>query len=82
MDLAATVTSASPGTPRPTGTVTFKDGTTVLGTLSLPAWGQVVFQLPKPLAVGGHSFTASYSGDGDFLASVSPPVGIVVDPPA
>jgi len=40
-----------------------------------------VLQLTSPLAVGAHSFTASYSGDDDFLASVSLPVGIVVDPP-
>jgi uncharacterized delta-60 repeat protein len=80
MALTAIVTSSSAGTPRPTGTVTFKDGSVVLGAMSLPASGQAVFQLPKPLAPGAHSFTAYYSGDGDFLASLSLPVGIVVDP--
>jgi uncharacterized delta-60 repeat protein len=80
MLLTAVVTSASSGTPRPTGTVTFKDGKVVLGTVHLSASGEAVFQLKSPLAVGAHSFTAAYSGDGDFFASISLPVGIVVDP--
>lgn len=52
-----------------TGTVTFKDGTTVLGTGSLSS-GSATFATSS-LGVGGHSITASYSGDGTYATSVS-----------
>jgi hypothetical protein len=63
----ATVSPVSPGTGTPTGTVTFKDGATVLGTTNLAA-GQASFTT-SALSVGGHAITASYSGDGSFSAS-------------
>ena len=37
----ATVTADSPGAGTPTGTVTFKEGSTILGTATLDASGQV-----------------------------------------
>ena len=63
----ATVTSSS-GTP--TGTVTFKDGATVIGTVSLSA-GVATFTTAA-LAAGTHTITASYGGASGFAASTSP----------
>lgn len=55
----------------PTGTVTFMDGSTSLGVVSVSA-GQATFTTTT-LAVGTHSITAVYSGDAANRASVSPP---------
>jgi predicted outer membrane repeat protein len=46
----------------PSGTVTFKDGTTTLGTASLNASGQAAFAT-SALAIGRHAITAVYGGD-------------------
>jgi hypothetical protein len=51
----------------PTGTVTITEGATVRGSAAVTA-GTAAGALPRTLAVGAHSLTASYSGDG----SVSP----------
>ncbi len=67
--LTATVSSASPGTP--TGTVTFTEGQTILG--SAPLAGGVATTNISTLGVGAHSITASYSSDNSFRASVSTP---------
>src|SRR5262249_5107381 len=55
--------------PVPTGTVDFKDGSTDLtpGGVSLIA-GQARFSISN-LAIGSHTVTALYSGDGTFPAS-------------
>jgi YVTN family beta-propeller protein len=55
----ATVTSAAAGTP--TGTVTFKDGATSLGTVTLNASGQASLGTAA-LSVGTHTITAVYAG--------------------
>src|SRR5207245_1572382 len=67
----ATVTARSPGAGIPTGTVTFKDGSTILGTGTLDGSGQGTF-VTSTLAVGSHSITASYGGDANFNGSTSP----------
>ena len=54
----------------PTGTVTFKDGSTVLGTATLNASG-VAYYGTSALTAGTHSITAVYSGDGSYSASTS-----------
>src|SRR5262249_58437238 len=59
----------APGSGTPTGTVTFLDGTTVLGTGSLSG-GTASFSTAA-LSVSGHSITASYGGDGNFTTSTS-----------
>jgi large repetitive protein len=64
--LTATV-SSSIGTP--TGTVTFLDGATVLGSGTLTR-GEVTFTTSS-LAVGSYSITAAYAGDANFAAGVS-----------
>jgi hypothetical protein len=65
----ATVKASSPGKGTPTGTVTFFDGTTMLGTGTLSA-GQATF-MTSTLSVGSHPITVSYGGDADFTASTS-----------
>ena len=64
----ATVTSAAAGTP--TGTVTFKDGATSLGTVTLNASGQASFSTAA-LSVGTHTITATYGGSLNFATSTS-----------
>jgi hypothetical protein len=59
--------SASSGTP--TGTVTFKDGTTTLGTGTLSG-NQATFSTSL-LAAGTHSITGVYGGSSDFAGSTS-----------
>jgi hypothetical protein len=66
--LTATVTGAS-GTP--TGTVSFLDGVTPLGTAPLNGSGVATLTVSS-LGVGSHSLTAVYSGDSNFSASTSP----------
>jgi hypothetical protein len=74
----ATVGAAS-GTP--TGTVTFKDGTTVLGTGAVSASGVATFTTAS-LSAGSHSITAVYGGDANFAASTSPALTQTVNAPA
>jgi hypothetical protein len=66
--LTASVVGAFGGIPQ--GTVTFKDGATTLGTAALNAGGQAVLNV-STLAVGARSITASYAGNGSYLASAS-----------
>ena len=73
----ATVHASAPGTGKPTGTVTFKDITTVLGTATLNSAGQATFSTTA-LAVGTHAITASYAGDTNFSGSFSPNIAEVV----
>ena len=71
--LTATITSASTlsGIPtRPSGTVTFMNGSTALGTAqTVNAAGVATFAGTYPN--GSYSFTAVYSGDAGFNASTS-----------
>ncbi len=75
----AMVSPDSPGSGTPTGTVTFKDGMTVLGTASLSG-GKAIFST-NGLALGSHSISVQYSGNGDFLASDSAAVTLTVIAP-
>ncbi len=67
--------SGSGGTP--TGTVTFKDGTTVLGTS--PLNGGVSTFVTSALASGTHPITASYGGDSSYGSVASAPFNQVVN---
>src|SRR5262249_51988640 len=75
--LTATVNSAA-GTP--TGTVTFLDGNTVLGTAPVDAAGHAT--LTVALGVGNHTLTASFAGTGGFTDSTSAVVAVAVNPAA
>ncbi|MGP0069832.1 MAG: beta strand repeat-containing protein [Isosphaeraceae bacterium] len=68
--VTATVSAAGPGSGTPTGTVTFLDGSTTLGTATLNGSGHATFTT-KDFAVGTHAITAVYGGDGNFTASTS-----------
>lgn len=68
--MTATV-SGLPGSPRPTGTVTFSDGTNQLGTVPLNSQGIATFPTDS-LAVGSYYPTATYSGDGVYVSSSGP----------
>ncbi|MFJ2399650.1 Ig-like domain repeat protein, partial [Streptomyces sp. NPDC087843] len=68
--LTATVAALSPGAGVPSGTVSFFDGATLLGTGTLT--GGVATLTTSTLSVGSHSLTAVYGGDGDFNGSTSP----------
>ena len=67
VDLTAFV-SSSGGIP--TGTVTFFDGGSPVGTASLDGTGTAVFP-NSTLALGSHTLTAVYNGDGAFQSSTS-----------
>ncbi len=71
VSLTAQATSSIAGVP--TGTVTFSDGGTVLGTAPLNAAGQANYGTAN-LSVGTHSVTAAYSGDQNFIDSTASPV--------
>ncbi len=73
----ATVSANSPGAGTPSGTVTFKDGSTTLGTGSLTS-PPASFNTSS-LSVGAHSITAAYGGDGNFLTSTSSAIIQYVD---
>ncbi len=70
----------SGGTSVPTGTVTFKDGTTSLGSMTLNGTGVAVYS-NSTLTVGAHSITAAYGGDGANAASVSGASSVTITPP-
>jgi hypothetical protein len=65
--LSAVVVPSAGGSA--TGTVTFLDGTTSLGTASVSN-NIAQFSLSS-LSAGSHTLTAKYSGDGNFTASTS-----------
>jgi hypothetical protein len=61
----------------PTGTVTFNDGSTTIGSGTLNASGVATFTTSS-LAVGTHSIVAAYLGDSNNPAANSPPLSQVV----
>ena len=65
----ATIAAAAPGSGTPTGTVTFYDGTTAIGTGTLSD-GSASYTT-SALAVAGHSITIQYGGDTNFIGSAS-----------
>jgi hypothetical protein len=85
--VAASTSSSAPATarrllaaqsaPAVTGTVTFFDGATQLGTGSVGTGGVATYQ-NSTLAVGAHSITAQYDGDTNYSASTSPAVQVTI----
>lgn len=69
--LAATVSGKSPS-----GQVTFKDGTTVIGNGTL-ADGQAVI-VTASLAIGSHSVSAAYAGDANHTSSTGAISGLSI----
>jgi hypothetical protein len=75
--LTATVTATS---GKPTGSVTFFDGSTSLGSGTIGS-GVASVQL-STLSVGVHNLTAQYAGNTSFAASVSSAVAETINAPA
>ena len=73
----ATITPAFSGAPG--GTVTFKDGTTTLGTAAVNTTTKQAAFKTSALSVATHSITAVYGGNGDFNASTSSALKQVVN---
>jgi hypothetical protein len=68
--LTATISPVAPGAGSPTGTVTFFEGSKVIGTATVSG-GQASLFLERSLGPGKHTVTAVYSGDADFEDSIS-----------
>jgi hypothetical protein len=72
------------GTIPPTGTVTFLDGSTQIGTANIggttvgPTGVFVTAVLSRPFAPGAHSIVAQYSGDSNYSPSASPAASLTV----
>jgi len=76
VNLTATVAEVG-GTSVPTGTVTFKDGTTTLGSMTLNGTGIAVYTT-STLSVGAHSITAAYGGDAANGTSTSTAASVTI----
>ena len=73
------VTFGAPGLdnpPTPTGTITIRDGSVVVGTLPIADW--IATFKSAPLTLGRHSFTAEYSGDSFYAAKTSDAFPLVI----
>lgn len=70
VQLTVLVTTASPGSGTPDGTITIYDGNTSLGSSPLDANGSATLNTPQ-LSVGNHTFNVVYDGSTNFLASNS-----------
>jgi hypothetical protein len=77
--LTAKVAVFIPGQGLPTGTVIFRDGTTVLGVAAVDSTGTATLTTPS-LSAGNHAVTAAYSGDTSFSDSTSAALTVSVQP--
>jgi hypothetical protein len=66
------------GSTRPTGTAIFRDGGTLLATVTLNSIGAASFTA-NTLSVGSHSIQMSYSGDDNFAAVLAQLIETVTD---
>jgi hypothetical protein len=76
MVLTATVKTS--GTTKPTGTVSFLNGSTILGTAALNASGVATLSTSS-LAVGKYGLFAQYEGNKNLLISSSTKVSVTVN---
>jgi hypothetical protein len=72
----ATVLAVAPGAGTVTGTVTFKDGSTPLGAVSLSG-GKAVLTTSFSV-LGTHTITAEYAGNSNFNVQTSSPLNHLV----
>ena len=73
----ASVTSATAGTPNATGSVSFYDGSALLGTMAVNASGQAVYSTTG-LTTGTHTITATYTGSTTYgIGSATTTVNVV-----
>jgi sugar lactone lactonase YvrE len=64
------ITGSGSGSPSPTGSVVFRDGTAQLGSSTLDGSGSATLQTAAP-AVGSHTISASYAGDANYAAATA-----------
>jgi hypothetical protein len=77
-DATVTATNGAPGIP--TGSVTFKEGSTVLGSSALNSAGHALFSY-SALSIGSHNITAEFGGTNGWLASSGQVSQVVQDAP-
>jgi pimeloyl-ACP methyl ester carboxylesterase len=65
------------GSVKPTGTVTFLDSSTELGTATLNSSGVATYAT-NTLSAAKHSITASYGGDVNYVAATSAAVSVTI----
>ena len=79
LQISATVAPPTSGAAAPTGTITFTLDGNAVGNASLnagsPSTATITIVTP---GVGSHTLQASYNGDADYVAAVSPAVLITV----
>ncbi len=73
----AIVAAVAPGAGTPSGSVTFLDGSTSLGSASLSS-GQATFTI-STLSAGTHSITAVYQGSTSFASSTTTALSQVIN---
>ncbi|MGH9597009.1 MAG: Ig-like domain repeat protein [Edaphobacter sp.] len=73
--LTAHIATSTSGTP--TGSVTLLDGANSVYTAPLSSTGDAIFTIPS-IAQGSHSYTAVYSGSGNFTGGTSSPQLVTV----
>ena len=79
VSFTATISAGSPGSGTPSGLVTFVDGSTTLGSGALNGSGVATYTTAAfDLAVGSHTITAVYSGNGNYASSTSSALSEVV----
>ena len=75
----ATVSATTLGAGTPTGTVNFFDGVTNIGSGILNGAGVASFTTSALSVSAGHSITAVYGGDANYITSTSAPVSQAVN---
>jgi uncharacterized protein YhjY with autotransporter beta-barrel domain len=73
---SVTLTATLTGGSTPGGTVTFKDGSTTLGTGTIS--GSSATYIASALAIGSHALTAVYGGDSNNASAASSAVNVSV----
>jgi hypothetical protein len=74
---ATTTGSTTPHPGAPTGSVTFADGSTSLGSVALNTAGQAALSTSS-LSTGAHTITATFSGSGVYSSSASAGVAVQI----
>ena len=74
--LTAKLAATLAGRPTPTGTVSFYDGSILLGSVAVS--GSTAVYSANALAVGSHSITAVYGGDGNYNPNTAAATGVTV----
>ncbi|HEX9200403.1 MAG TPA: Ig-like domain repeat protein, partial [Acidobacteriaceae bacterium] len=78
LPITLTMGAASTTSGVPTGSITLRDGATVLAVVPLSAIGGASFST-SAMASGTHGLTSVYSGDANFLPATSLVTNVVVD---